>query len=287
MMDISLRATVNTYLAFMFGGLLRRVGCKIRPYETVKGMTEKVMEEGLHILDGAFEGLRSKEDALKEVTSLFEKIPRRVEKRPQVAIFGDGYVRDNDFTNQGLIRFIEEQGGEVITTPDNSFLKMISSPYVKKWFIEGEYLFSILSMACFTTLKLIERKYYRYFEPLLNEPIHEYRDSTQKILAGYNLLPEHTGESMENIIKSHYIKKYHPDVSLFVHTSPAFCCPALVTDALAKKIEETTGVPMVNITYDGTCSAKNSAVIPYLAFSNKDAKRHVHDMDRIERFLGK
>lgn len=286
MMDISLRATVNTYLAFMFGGLLRRVGCKIRPYENVKGMTEKVMEEGLRILDGAFEGLRSKEDAIKEVTSLFEKIPRRVERRPQVAIFGDGYVRDNDFTNQGLIRFIEEQGGEVITTPDNSFLKMISTPYVKKWFIEGEYLFSILSMAYFTALKLVERKYYRYLEPLLNEPVHEYRDSTQKILAGYNLLPEHTGETMENIIKSHYIKKYHPDVSLFIHTSPAFCCPALVTDALAKKIEKTTGVPMVNITYDGTCSAKNSAVIPYLAFSNKDPKLHVHDMEQIERFLG-
>jgi predicted CoA-substrate-specific enzyme activase len=287
MMDISLRATVNAYLAFMFGGLLRRIGCKIRPYETVKGMTEKVMEEGLHILDGAFQGLRPKENALKEVTSLFEKIPRRVEKRPQVAIFGDGYVRDNDFANQGLIRFIEEQGGEVITTPDTSFLKMIAYPYFKKWIIEGEYLFAILSMAYWTALELIEKRYYRYFELLLKEPAHEYRDSTQKILSGYNLLPEHTGESMENIIKSHYIKKYHPDVSLFIHTSPAFCCPALVTDAMAKKIEETTGVPMVNITYDGTCSAKNSTVIPYLAFSNKEVKQHVHGMDRIERVLGK
>ncbi|MCE5274699.1 MAG: acyl-CoA dehydratase activase [Deltaproteobacteria bacterium] len=287
MMDISLRSTVNVYLAFMFGGLLRRVGCKIRPYETMKGMTDKVMEEALCILDGAFEGLRSKEDALKEVTSLFEKIPRRVEKRPQVAIFGDGYVRDNDFVNQGLIRFIEEQGGEVITTPDISFLKMIASPYFKKWIIEGEYLFAVLSKAYWTALELIERRYYRYFELLLKEPVHEYRDSTREILAGYNLLPEHTGESMENIIKSHYIKKYHPDVSLFIHTSPAFCCPALVTDALAKKIEEMTGVPLVNITYDGTCSAKNNALIPYLAFSNKDAKQHVHDMGQIERILGK
>jgi predicted nucleotide-binding protein (sugar kinase/HSP70/actin superfamily) len=271
----------------MFGGLLRRVGCKIRPYEAVKGMTDKVMEEGLRILDGAFEGLRSKEDALKEVTSLFEKISRRVEKRPQVAIFGDGYVRDNDFVNQGLIHFIEEQGGEVITTPDISFLKMIARPYFRKWIIEGEYLFAILSKAYWTALELIERRYYRYFELLLNEPAREYRDPTAKILAGYNLLPEHTGESMENIIKSHYIKKYHPDVSLFIHTSPAFCCPALVTDALANKIEETTGVPLVNITYDGTCSAKNSAVIPYLAFSDKDSKQHVHVMDRIEGILGK
>ena len=49
--------------------------------KTVKGMTDKAMEEGLRILDGAFEGLRSKEDALKEVTSLFEKISRRVREK--------------------------------------------------------------------------------------------------------------------------------------------------------------------------------------------------------------
>ncbi|MCK7481237.1 MAG: hypothetical protein M0C28_31615 [Candidatus Moduliflexus flocculans] len=28
LMDISLRATVNCYFAFMFGGLLRKIGCK-------------------------------------------------------------------------------------------------------------------------------------------------------------------------------------------------------------------------------------------------------------------
>ena len=92
---------------------------------------------------------------------------------------------------------------------------------------------------------------------------------------------------MENIIKSHYIKKYHPDVSLFIHTSPAFCCPALVTDAMANKIEETTGVPVVTITYDGTCSAKNGVIIPHLTFLGRDSRHHLQGMDQLAQYLGK
>ncbi|MEN6446635.1 MAG: acyl-CoA dehydratase activase [Syntrophaceae bacterium] len=271
MMDISLRATVNCYFAFMFGGLLRKLGCKIRPYETVPGMTDGAIGEALEILDTAFREGRSKEDALRKAVALFEAIPRTDEPRRKVAIFGDLYVRDNDFSNQNLVRFIEAHGGEVITTPYSSYMKMIAHPYFKKWLIEGKYLVSVSSRAYLAALKRVEKRYYRYFEPLLEEPDHEYPDSATEILRAYHLLPEHTGESMDNIVKTHYIKKYYPDVALFILTGPAFCCPALVTEAMEGKISEVTGVPVVNITYDGTLSSKNDVIIPFLAFPVKGA----------------
>jgi predicted CoA-substrate-specific enzyme activase len=281
MMDISLRATVSVYLAFMFGGLLRRVGCKIRPYETVKGMTDRAIVDGLAILSDAFLGVRSKEQALKEVVSLFETIPRKHEVRSKVAIFGDFYVRDNDFANQDLIHFIEEHGGEVMTTPYSAYMKMIAYPYFKKWITEGHYLFTISSSAYYAALKLLEKKYYHYFNKILQEPDHEYNDSIQKILAPFFLLNEHTGESMDNILKTYYIKKYHPEVSLFVQADPAFCCPALVTQAMTKKIEEATGIPVVTISYDGTCSAKNGVIIPYLTFFGSDSRQRQQGMDQL------
>ena len=92
---------------------------------------------------------------------------------------------------------------------------------------------------------------------------------------------------MDNILKTYYIKKYHSDVSLFVQTDPAFCCPALVTQAMTKKIEETTGVPVVTISYDGTCSAKNGVIIPYLTFRGKDSQHRFRGMDHLARYLGK
>jgi len=87
-----------------------------------------------------------------------------------------------------------------------------------------------------------EKVYYRYFQKILKEPEPEFDEDPEAILSPYGLRIEHTGESMDNILKVHYIKKYHPDVALFVQTSPAFCCPSLVTEAMARRIEAVTGV---------------------------------------------
>jgi predicted nucleotide-binding protein (sugar kinase/HSP70/actin superfamily) len=194
-------------------------------------------------------------------------------QRPKVAIFGDLYARDNEVINQDLIHFIEEQGGEVITTPFSSFVKMIVRPYLRKWFIEGHYLNVLSSKAICATATRLEGTYYAYFNRILKEPPQAYDEPPQKILARYNLRIEHTGESMENILKVFYIKRYYPDVSLFVQTSPAFCCPSLITEAMAKEIENKTGVPVVSITYDGTGGHKNEAIIPYLKFPRKIARQ--------------
>ncbi len=45
--DISFKASTNAYFAYMFGGLLRSIGCKIRPYEVNPGETDQVMGKRL------------------------------------------------------------------------------------------------------------------------------------------------------------------------------------------------------------------------------------------------
>ncbi len=268
-MDISLSASLHAYFAFMFGGMLRRIGCKVRPYEMERGRTDRILFNSLELMKQAFSGNMSKEDTLQVVIRDFENIARREGSRPKAAIFGDLYVRDNDLANQDLIRFIEENGGEVITTPYSTYAKMIARPYFKKWLHEGKYYHVISTKTVLSTLRALERRYYKYFQRILHEPDHVFADSPEQILAEYNLIPEHTGESMDNIIKVHYIRKYYPDVALFIQTSPAFCCPSLITEAMARTIEQHTGIPVVCITYDGTCSSKNNVIIPYLACQRK------------------
>jgi predicted CoA-substrate-specific enzyme activase len=263
--DISLKLPFNTYFAFMFGGYIRKIGCRLRPYERSKGATDRVIKESTDILVGAFSGKRQKEEALAEVISRFEAIEISPERRPKVAIFGDLYVRDNDVMNQDLIRFIERHNGEVIVTPYSSYVQMIAGAYLRKWFMEGHYLDILSSKALMSTVTRMERTYHKYFGRILETPAPAYNESAENILSEYNVRIEHTGESMDNLLKIFYIKRHYPDVSLFVQTSPAFCCPSLVTEAMAKKIEERTGVPVVSITYDGTSGNKNEAVVPYLA----------------------
>ena len=272
MADISVKLSLGNYLAYMFGGLIRRVGCRIRPYERDRGTTDAAIHTGVALLEEAFLGRRFKEEAVAAVVALFAAIPRSADgpaHRPKVAIFGDLYARDNDTVNQNLIRFIEEEGGEVITTPYSTYAKMIAGPYMRKWLIEGHYLSVLTGGAIMAAIGPQEKIYYRYFQTILKEPEPEFDEDPEAILSPYGLRIEHTGESMDNILKVHYIKKYHPDVALFVQTSPAFCCPSLVTEAMARKIEAVTGVPVVSITYDGTGGVRNDAVIPYLKYPRR------------------
>ncbi len=85
---------------------------------------------------------------------------------------------------------------------------------------------------------------------------------------------------MDNILKIHYIKKHHPEVALFVQASPAFCCPALITEAMAAEIERQTGVPVVSITYDGTGGSKNDVIIPYLKYPRRESGLGSDKLDR-------
>ena len=284
MFDISVTLPVNNYFAYMFGGMIRKIGCRLRPYERHKGKTDRVVAQAGDILREAFLGNRSKAEAVAEVVAIFETI-ETVDRsgqspRPKVAIFGDLYARDNHVFNQDLIPFIEANGGEVITTPYSEYLKMVSRPYLRKWLIEGRYLSAISTQALMATLKRKEKIYYSYFERILNEPEPEYNESAKEILARYNVRLENTGESMDNILKIHYIKKHHPEVALFVQASPAFCCPSLVTEAMANEIERKTNTPVVSITYDGTGGSKNDIIIPYLKYPRVNRRGNQANSDR-------
>jgi predicted nucleotide-binding protein (sugar kinase/HSP70/actin superfamily) len=265
--DISATLPFDVYLAYMFGGFIRRIGCKTRPYEVISGETDRVISLGLKELASAFEEGSSKEEALAKVVSRFERIGYAAGVgRPEVAIFGDMYARDNDVLNQDLVHFIELHGGEVITTPYTSYVKMVVRPYYWKWFLEGKYMNVLSTRALMAAVTPLEKKYFPYFEHVLGEAEPTYDVSAQAILAEYGVRMEHTGESMDNLLKIFYTTLHHPEIALLVQASPAFCCPSLVTEAMARRIEETTGVPIVSVTYDGSGGSKNDVVLPYLQY---------------------
>ncbi len=261
--EISYRTGFYAYFAYLLGGLIRKLGCKIRPYEKNKGKTDSTIQHSIAILEEAFLGNRSMDKAVAEAIGLFDDIEKEEVRKPKVAIFGDFYVRDNDVMNQGLLHVIEGAGGEVLTTPYNDYLK-ITFENTMRPVSRGEYLEVSVARLMLSALKLVEKKYYKYFEKHLGKaPVTDPIKLEQK-LKKFNIDRYHSGESYDNILKIFYIIENYPDVSLFVQTNPAFCCPSLVTEAMTREIRRITGVPVVTITYDGTSELKNDIVIPYL-----------------------
>jgi hypothetical protein len=74
---------------------------------------------------------------------------------------------------------------------------------------------------------------------------------------------------MDNILKIHHLLQEHPDLALLVQTTPAFCCPGLVTEAMAHQLEAFTGVPIVSITYDVSGGNKNKVIVPFIKYFRK------------------
>ena len=269
-LDISVKAAINTYFAFMFGGLLRSMACKIRPYEKIKGESDKALQSSKTILSASFRGKISKLAAVKAVVELFSVIQRIDEKKPKVAIFGDLYVTENEVINQNLTHFIEKHGGEVISTPHTDYIKLIAKAIFRSWMQQGKYLDVLTNQSMLSTVRVMERKYLNEFEKILDPQIEsESLKAPEEVLKRFNINPLHRGESYDNILKIFHLLGNYPEIALFVQTSPAFCCPSLVTEAMAKEIERQTGVPLISITYDGTLSSKNEVIIPYLKYPKK------------------
>lgn len=263
-LEISPMACYYAYFAYMLGGLLRAVACKIRPYEVNAGETDKVLEQSVEILIKAFSGELGLEKTVEQAVGLFDGIAVIKTRKPKVAIFGDVYVCDNDVMNQDLHRAIEQAGGEVIVTTYSDYQKIIEPNRIRLLVHSGEYLKAAQLRLMISVIKMFEEKYYRYFERFLGPaPIIEPR-KLEKKLEEFNINPFLSGESVDNILKVFFILENYADVKLFVQANPSFCCPSLVTEAMANEIKRITGVQVVTLTYDGTNEYKNDVILPYL-----------------------
>lgn len=265
--DISPMATVGAYFAYQIGGWIRRIACSTRPYEKNPGQTDALVEKWRQRFETVIEFKGDRLQALHDMIADLTAVPVERTPRPKVAIFGDLYVRDNDVMNQDLVHRIEEAGGEAVTTPYSDYVKIIGAAHFERLRRNGEY-------ADYAKLRLIagvigrlERKYQREVEPILGPALPWRRSGIAEELRRFGMVPDQEGESYENALKIQHLINRYDDLSLFVQTSPAFCCPSMVTEALASSVERITGIPIVTITYDGTEGDKNSVIVPYIKYA--------------------
>ena len=97
------------------------------------------------------------------------------------------------------------------------------------------------------------------------KPLKAFEDKLELV----NLKTAYNGESIENALKIIHLKEHYPDIALFVQTNPSYCCPSLITEAMAANSKK-YGVPIVTIEYDGTSAGKNQDIIPFLKYAQKD-----------------
>jgi hypothetical protein len=164
---------------------------------------------------------------------------------------------------------IEEAGGEVLITPYHDYTKIMIENMFRRSYERKEYVETSVNKILLNVVKYMDERYYKPFSKHLGPAPVINPKALEKRLAEFNIDRFHGGESYDNILKIFYIVENYPEVSLFVQTNPSFCCPALVTEAMTRRIREKTGVPIVTITYDGTSDQMNDVIVPYIQKATK------------------
>lgn len=245
------------------GGKFKRLGWKaivsvdlmlkmvheIRPRELYPGNTDRVYKECLEKVCLSIErGGEDFLDVLKEVVKAFLSIPKRDEKKPIVGIVGEIYIRQNAFSNNDIIRKVEELGGMCWLAPITEWVSYINYMGKKKAIRHRSYsnLLSILLTEYFQ--KKDEHEMEKLFEEYISYGKEPSVKSILKKAAPY-IHESFEGEAILTVGKSiDFIEK---GVSGIINAMPFTCMPGTISSAIMRLIQKKYNVPVLNIAFDG------------------------------------
>lgn len=113
------KVRLRTWKGFVSIDLLRKLQQERRPYEAVKGDTNKVYEKSLQAVISSIEnGAKDLPEVLERAAQAFKGIPIvNGYRKPVIPIVGEIFMRDNAFCSGFLVQKLEELGAETIISP--------------------------------------------------------------------------------------------------------------------------------------------------------------------------
>ncbi len=265
------------------GDILQKMLLKYRPYELQKGQTEAVFEECLDDLCRTIETtspepgpqLAAMHDSLVRCRDRFRKIPTRADRNfPLIGIVGEIFCRLHAFSNEDLVRRLEEYEAEawisdicewVWYTIAEQFRKL--ELHDKKWSVD--------------TLKTwIRKKVQHHDEHVLLEPFkqdfvgYEEPEINEVIEYARPYLPADgaMGEMVLNVGKAIYLAKKGADG--IIDISPFTCMNGIVCEAVYPRVSrDLGGIPIRNFYFDGTQSDLDRDLGVYMELARSYQRR--------------
>ncbi|MCX7965074.1 MAG: acyl-CoA dehydratase activase [Syntrophorhabdaceae bacterium] len=220
-----------------------------RPFEMNKGETDRIYKKAIELIKGSVErGGEDLEVVLEGILKEFLNVKKTTEKKPIVGIVGEIYIRSNRFSNNDLIRKIEEFGGVAWLAPIAEWISYVN--YMSK-------LKSMKNKKLSNLFNIVLTEYYQKKEEHKIESIFEHhikygkepriKDIIKKARPYIHVSFE--GEAILTVGKSiDFIEK---GVSGIVNTMPFTCMPGTISSAIMKLIQNRYNIPVINIAYDG------------------------------------
>jgi predicted CoA-substrate-specific enzyme activase len=230
--------------------LLFKMLLETRPYERNRGDTDRVYREFLDKVCDAIKAGGDLESALRRSIEAFSSISvDQPGTKPLVGIVGEIFVRLNQFSNEDVIRKIEQFGGEAWIAPLTEWIL-----YVNTIAKNG----SLRRRSFRNHLKVFLTDYYQKkdehrLEKIFRNRLRNFGEPGTRSLfknAKPYLDPSFEGESILSLGKT--IDFARRGASGVVNIMPFTCMPGTIVSTLLKRYREENGnIPILNMAYDG------------------------------------
>lgn len=252
----------NALRGLIASDALRKMLHKTRPYEINPGETTKVHLRSVSRVEKVIERQDVATDqrmdelivALSDSREDFHRIPlRNPGKRPLIGVVGEIFCRLTPFTNDSLIRKIEEFGGECTLAHIVEWVWYTNLEQRKRLIQSGQTISK--SMLAAVIKNRIQHKDEHRLYQVFEEDFKGYEEPSIQRIFSYSdpYLPHDgaLGEMTLSVGKS--IFHYHQGCDGVVDISPFTCMNGIVTEAVYPKVSaDHDDMPIRNFFFDGT-----------------------------------
>jgi len=222
-----------------------------RPYESSVGEAERLYNRCLNLLCETIETRGEAWSAIDDILSILGEFHRKpkAKPRPMIGIVGEIFVRSNRFSNNNLIRQIEDLGGEVWMPPITEWFHYIN--YTSK--IHSLVNRNFKNLLSTTIRDFLQKKDERKIHRLLCSLIPDGQDpSVEQLLDNSRpyLHPSFEGEAILSIGKA--IDFAAKNMAGLINVMPFTCMPGTIASTIMKRVRlDHHDFPFLNLAYDG------------------------------------
>lgn len=255
----------GAWRALVAGDIVRKLQLKTRPYEMVSGTADQAYEESVvdicRILEVPYPNDSSQMVALQEcllrVRKRFREVPVQFDaKKPLIGVVGEIFCRLHEFSNNDLIRRLEDAGAEVWVNDMAEWIWYVNVDEFCRLKLRGKRISwqalrahirnHIQRKDEHALTEMFHEDFRGYEEP---EDVQEVLDYAEPYLpaAGAN------GEMVLNVGKAVYFARKGLDGVIDI--SPFTCMNGIVGEAVYPRVSrDSAGIPIRNFYFDGTQS---------------------------------
>jgi predicted CoA-substrate-specific enzyme activase len=239
--------------------ILKKALLRTRPYEASKGSADRLFKKWLGVFEETLEAGGALVPEARRAAGEFRALPLiSSARKPLVAVFGEIYVRNDDYANDDTIRKLESLGAEVVYTPLTEWFDYVNYSYIQKSRERGKTSEVIKGKAREILISRVKRAVEKPFDKLLSQTPHATAEQILRASAPY--MTENIGGEAVLCIGTPIALLEHGGIDGAVNVYPFSCLPGTVVTAVSRRIRrEKPGLPWLNLAFDGQEDTDNSS----------------------------